>query len=346
MNNTTPKNISFALAAIISLTAGTLTLLSCMVSFADQWKYAVIVVLSVFVITYVIVSYVIRKILYEKLRPVYKIIQNTTDNILEKKFADDDSALISKAVKDVTNWANLKTKEFDKLKKLEKYRREFLGNVSHELKTPIFNIQGYISTLLEGGIEDPAVNRKYLERTEKSINRLISIVDDLESISKIESGELSLNREDFNIFSLIKESAESLEMKAASKNITINLIQPEKPFFVKADRKRIAEVITNLIVNSVIYGKENGTTTIQLYDMEEKVLVEVSDNGIGIEEKYLPRVFERFFRVDKSRSSELGGTGLGLAIVKHILEIHGQAIHVNSEYGAGTSFTFTLQKIN
>ncbi|PIV63228.1 MAG: two-component sensor histidine kinase [Bacteroidetes bacterium CG02_land_8_20_14_3_00_31_25] len=311
---------------------------------SDIWKYLLVEILAIFIIAYVITFYTIRKILINKITPIYKIIQQTGNSNLNNIDSFDNKNLIEEASKDVTNWFKLKTREIEKLKKLEKYRREFLGNVSHELKTPIFNAQGYISTLIDGGIDDKNINKKYLEKADQSINRLITIVRDLELISKLESGELELNRENFNIVQLFKDIVDLLEMRANKLNIKVQINSGEKSIMVNADRPRISDVINNLIVNSLIYGKQNGTTTINFYDMENKILVEVSDNGVGIEEKFIPRLFERFFRVDKSRSRDQGGTGLGLAIVKHILEVHGETIHVRSTLGEGSAFSFTLNK--
>ena len=245
---------------------------------------------------------------------------------------------------EILAWADDRKDEIERLKKLEVYRKEFLGNVSHELKTPIFNIQGYVLTLLDGGLEDPSINRNYLERAEKSIDRMITIVDDLEAISQLETGELQIEPERFDIISIAKDVADAQEMKATAKGIIVTFPEEQKPILVYADRFRIRQVLVNLIVNSVKYGKEYGETKIRFYDVGENIVVEIADNGIGIEKEHLPRLFERFYRVDKSRSREQGGTGLGLAIVKHIIEAHNQTINVMSTEGAGTVFTFTLKK--
>jgi two-component system phosphate regulon sensor histidine kinase PhoR len=244
----------------------------------------------------------------------------------------------------VGSYFNL-SEEITELKKLETFRKEFLGNVSHELKTPIFNIQGYIHTLLDGALRDDAVNVQYLQRAARSAERLSLIVDDLEAISKFESGELILDQRTFDIYDLVKDAYDSNELLAIEKNISLSFKkESEQPFYVYADKERIRQVIVNLVTNSIKYGKEGGSTVTGFSETEENVLVEVTDTGIGMEPKHLPRLFERFYRIDKSRSREAGGTGLGLAIVKHILEAHRQTISVRSTYGAGTSFTFTLKK--
>lgn len=246
--------------------------------------------------------------------------------------------------KEILAWADDRKDEIDRLKKLEVYRKEFLGNVSHELKTPIFNIQGYVLTLLDGGLEDENINRDYLMRAERSVDRMITIVDDLEAISQLETGELQIEPERFDIVALSKDILDAQEMKATGKGIMLSLEGEVKPMFVYADRFRIRQVLTNLVVNSIKYGKEYGETKIDFYDRGDAILIEVTDNGIGIGKEHLPRLFERFYRVDKSRSREQGGTGLGLAIVKHIIEAHDQTISASSTEGEGTTFSFTLAK--
>jgi len=228
---------------------------------------------------------------------------------------------------------------------MEKYRKEFLGNVSHELKTPIFNIQGYILTLLDGGLEDPEINREYLERTEKSINRMVSIIEDLESITKLETGDLELEWEKFNIVQLVKYVFELQDSIRTRFNIDFTFDHNyDKPIMVTGDKKRITEVLNNLIINSIYYGDKGGKTTVSFAELGENILIGVTDNGLGLEEDEIPRIFERFYRTDKSRSRDRGGTGLGLSIVKHIIEAHNQTITVRSEPGAGSSFSFTLKK--
>jgi two-component system phosphate regulon sensor histidine kinase PhoR len=256
-----------------------------------------------------------------------------------------DKDIIHKVNEEVTEWAQDRRQEIEELKKLEAYRREFLGNVSHELKTPLFNIQGYILTLLDGGLDDPSINKEYLERSGKNIERMISIVEDLEVISRFETGELKLDILNFDIVALVTDVIELLEVKAKKKNIHQKIVREnEKPLFVKADKERIRQVLINLLDNSIKYGTDGGKTKVSFFDMDENILIEVTDNGLGVDSKDVPRLFERFFRVDKSRSREQGGSGLGLAIVKHIIEAHHQTINVRSSIGVGTTFAFTLQK--
>ena len=248
---------------------------------------------------------------------------------------------------ELTAWADDNDKEIARLKQNEAFRKQYLGNVAHELKTPIFNIQGYISTLLDGGLEDDLINRKYLERAEKSIDRLINIVNDLDTISKLENNMNQLKMTRFDIVALAKDIAEQLDIEAAKRNIKLSVKGADSlpsTFWVTADQHFVGQVLVNLITNSIHYGKEGGSTRIKFRDMMDKVLVEVEDTGVGISKDDMPRIFERFYRVDKSRSREQGGTGLGLAIVKHIVEAHGERITVRSEIGVGTTFAFPLKK--
>ncbi|MCL3779918.1 sensor histidine kinase [Prolixibacteraceae bacterium JC049] len=299
-----------------------------------------------FAISFLFVQYMLNHYIYQKIQPIYKAVRGATQDSKKKlSNAEANSNIISAVNEEVKIWTNTKEKEIARLKDLEKYRKEFIGNVSHELKTPIFNIQGYILTLLEGGLDDSKINRFYLERTEKSIDRMISIVEDLESISKLESGELKINRSDFNLVKLAEEVIDIEYMLAKQRKIDLEIYtRTDKPIMVNADKKRIFEVLSNLVTNAIKYGKKKGYVKIGFFDMDDNVLVEVTDNGIGMEQDYLPRIFERFYRVDKSRSREQGGTGLGLAIVKHIIEAHKQTINVKSVPDQGTTFTFTLKK--
>lgn len=300
-----------------------------------------------FIIAFYIIQFAINKFLLEKIRPIYKII----DFVPQKEKKDEEIKLdhgfveLSEVELDVKNWAQNQRQEIERLKELERYRKDFVGNVSHELKTPIFNIQGYILTLLEGGLDDPNINKLYLNRSEKSIDRMISIVEDLESINKLETGELKPKFSVFDIVKIVEDVYESEQRLSNERKILLMFGEkPDKPLMVKGDRKRIIEVLTNLVINAIKYGKKNGFVKIGFYDFDDKIMLEVSDNGIGIDKKDLPRIFERFFRVDKSRSREQGGTGLGLSIVKHIIEAHNQTINVQSVFNKGTTFTFTLEK--
>ena len=262
----------------------------------------------------------------------------------EKGSQTTDMATLTKEVK---KFARDKKLEIETLKIREEYRKEFLGNVSHELKTPIFNIQGYVSTLIDGGINDPSINIEYLKRADKSVDRMIQIIDDLETISQLEVGTLELELEIYDIAQQVKDIVEALEFQASKKEIKLQLAKKyDKPILVKADKFRVRQVLVNLITNSIKYGKDVGKTIVSLNLFDEQVIVEIKDNGIGIAEKHLPRLFERFYRVDKGRSREQGGTGLGLAIVKHIIEAHGETIDVTSTLNEGTAISFTLKRSN
>lgn len=279
------------------------------------------------------------------LKRIKKISEHIKSQITSKNKSKKSKSPIIELEQLVNEWSEERKEEIEQLEKLENYRKEFLGNVSHELKTPIFNIQGYISTLLDGGLEDKTINRDYLQRGMKSVDRMIAIVEDLQTITQLEKGELEIEEERFDLIALAKDVIDAQELKAREKKIFLELTNDlNQQIFAFADRFRIRQVIVNLIVNSVRYGKENGKTSIKISDTGEKIIVEISDTGIGIPKEHLPRVFERFYRVDKSRSREQGGTGLGLSIVKHILEAHGQTINVMSTEGAGSVFSFTLKK--
>ncbi len=285
----------------------------------------------------------------QRITPLYRIVLGRDIKTHELAAELEQDVRPEKSVSaELNRWAEQNQKEIARLKENEKYRKEFVGNVSHEIKTPIFNIQGYISTLLDGGMSDPVLMRRYLERTEKSIDRLINITNDLEAISRLESGVLNLNYTRFNIVQLTRDIVDTIEFEATKKNITVVVgsshTVPYPPVWVKADQYYIEQVLINLIINSIRYGNEGGETFIKFIDLFDKVLVEVRDNGRGIAKDDIPRVFERFYRTDKGRSREQGGTGLGLSIVKHVLEAHGETINLRSELGKGSTFSFTLSK--
>ena len=313
---------------------------------ADGWVVVGICVVT-FLLTGLAARAVIKKFVIYKIKPIYQIVlsRNIKTSELEEALSHKTN-LIEEVGEDLSDYAERNRREILRLQENERYRKEFLGNVSHEIKTPIFNIQGYILTLLDGALEDETINRKYLERSEKSIDRLINIVNDLEEISKLESGALHLQTETFDIVALAREIADATEMEASKKGITLRVGNSARaPLLripVKADRLYIGQVLVNLLVNSVKYGKEDGLTKIAFIDLFDKVMVEVSDNGIGIAPEDVPRVFERFYRTDKSRSREMGGTGLGLAIVKHIMEAHHETITLRSEPGTRSTFACTL----
>lgn len=295
------------------------------------------------IVVYFVTLFVVRRFVAYRIKPIYQIMhsRNAKSAEIERQHKD----VVGEVRSELQTWAEQSSNEIARLKENEQYRKEFVGNVSHELKTPLFSIQGYVLTLLDGGLEDADINRKYLVKTEANIERLINIVQDLEDISKLESANLVLDIERFDIIELVRELAESIELQAAEREITIRLMCSEDDRrYVRADRKRISQVIVNLLTNSVKYGKQGGQTKVHFIDIYDKVMVEVEDNGMGLEKSVLPRIFERFYRVDKGRSRSQGGTGLGLAIVKHIIEAHHQTITVRSTPDVGTTFSFTLDK--
>ncbi|MCK3683661.1 ATP-binding protein [Maribellus sp. YY47] len=336
------------LSAIVS---SALTILALIIAllvyhYGQQLLVVIIPVILFFVATYFSILFIIRKYVIDRIKPIYNTIRDLplSGKKMDEKVLDPNSLLLNVKT-EVEEWAKTQLKEIERLKELEKYRKDFVGNVSHELKTPIFNIQGYVLTLLEGGLDDPKINKLYLKRTEKSIDRMVSIVEDLESITKLESGELKLNMTRFDIVKTVEEVIEMEHWQASESKISVQIInKPDRPVYVKADKKRMLEVITNLVVNGIKYGKKTGNVNISFHDLEDNIIVEIADDGIGIEKKDLPRIFERFYRVDKSRSREQGGTGLGLSIVKHIIEAHNQSINVRSVIDKGTTFNFTLEK--
>ncbi len=344
------KRISPKQTAInIALTSSAISAIVLVILFFSDRELSVLPIifgiLTIFIVIYIAVYYTLNNFIFEKINPIYKTIHNK--NIPEKELRKDleEKDVVREVNDEVIKWAKNKTQEIAHLKQMAKYRKEFLGNVSHELKTPIFTIQGYVLTLQDGAIEDPEINYKYLKKAEKSINRMISIVEDLEAITKLETGELQLTIETFDIVELFREVIDSQELKAKEKGTNLTFDSKyDKPIKVQADKERIYQVATNLIVNSINYGRQNGKTVVSFIPMGDHILTEITDDGIGIAEKDIPRIFERFYRVDKSRSREQGGTGLGLAIVKHIIEAHGQTINVRSTEGKGTSFAFTLKE--
>ncbi len=345
MNNSTPRSIAIIIALIAALVSSVVFSIVLWNASLNYVLAAIAGVLFIFIVVFIISQYFLNEFVFQKIYPVYKTIHNLNISGRDLKTKLEDRDIVDDVNREVLIWANSKSREIDSLREMERYRKEFIGNVSHELKTPIFNIQGYVLTLLDGGLEDPTINRNYLERAERSINRLIAIVDDLDMISKLESKVLRLELEKINIVQLVDEVFEAQELRAKKRKIKLSFDRNyDKPIWIQADRKRIYQALVNLVVNSISYGREEGRTIISFSDLFENIMVEVNDNGIGIPQADIPRIFERFYRVDKSRSRDQGGTGLGLAIVKHIIEAHGQTISARSSVNEGTSFAFTLKK--
>ena len=311
-------------------------------SFLYYLQISIVLGLLIFFSSY----FLIKQYITRRIKLIYKSIYTQKLTALERAgIGPSYKENFAEVEKEVSEWSARQQSELIAMKELEEYRRNFLGNVSHELKTPIFNIQGYIYTLLEGGIDDSKINKHYLQRAAKNIDRLQSIVSDLQSISKLESGKMILDIQEFDIKDLVREVIDENEMLALKKSIIVGF-KPgsDQNYKVKADKESIRTVLTNLIQNSIKYGQKTGKTLISFYNMEIKILIEITDTGVGIPENHLKHVFDRFYRVDSSRSRDEGGTGLGLAIVKHIIEAHHQTINVRSTVGVGSTFGFTLDK--
>ena len=297
------------------------------------------------VLTYIVVKYFLEYFVFRKIKLIYKMISDSKKSTAAWQEGVVEDKTISEVNDEVEQWAKRRDSEIQYLTKLEDYRRNYLGNISHELKTPLFSIQGYLHTLLEGGIHDEAINIKYLRRAAANVERLQNIVEDLEMINKLESGKVSLNQESFDIKALAEEVINDLSMIAKDEEMNLKLKEGAKQSYkVTADRENIRQVLINLANNAIKYGKKDGTVKIAFYDMGDNILIEVGDDGIGIEEKHLNHLFDRFYRVEGSRNRKRGGSGLGLAIVKHIIEAHDQTINVRSTPGEGSTFSFTLLK--
>ncbi|MBC8755515.1 sensor histidine kinase [Kordia sp. YSTF-M3] len=296
-----------------------------------------------FTFCFFIIQYRVERFIYRRVKRIYDDVTLLDVSDFQNYPITTDMATLTK---EIEKFATNKKLEIETLKIRENYRKEFIGNVSHELKTPLFTVQGYILTLLDGAMEDKNIRKKYLNRAGKGVERLIYIVKDLDMITKLEAGDVHLDTEEFDIIELVQNVFDLLEMKAAKKQITLAFdMNYAKPIMVLADKERIQQVLTNLVVNSIKYGRENGTTEISVENLiRNKVIVRVTDNGEGIEQENIPRLFERFYRVDKSGSREEGGSGLGLSIVKHIIEAHNEKIYIESEYDVGSEFSFTLEK--
>jgi two-component system, OmpR family, phosphate regulon sensor histidine kinase PhoR len=313
----------------------------------QNWKVLVISFVLVFAGSYFLISFTLERFIYRKIKLIYKFIQQTKATHKEETYYQYllPKKGIDEVREDVEAWAEKQAEEIELLKKNEQFRKEFLQNLSHEFKTPVFAIQGYVDTLLQGAMENPEVNRKFLENTSRNIERLVNLMTDLDEISKLERGEQVIAKENFVIQDLVREVFESLSIKAEQRNIHCSIKKGcESPLVVFADMEKIRQVLLNLVENSIKYGKINGEITASMYRTDGKhILIEISDDGVGIPEKYLSRIFERFYRTEEGRRIDVTGSGLGLAICKHIIEAHGQSIHVRSTEDIGTTIGFTLE---
>lgn len=339
------KTYTFAIVSTLYITTFSTGFLGILLWLFHEfsWLICLLFGFSIGTFSFFVIQYRVERFIYRRVKKIYDDVSLLESTSFRNQPITTDMATLTKQVK---KFATDKKLEIETLKVREEYRREFLGNVSHELKTPLFTVQGYISTLIDGAMNDKTLRKKYLERAEKGVERLIYIVEDLDMISKLETGDLNLELSTFNILDLVQNVFDLLEIRADKKNIILMFDQKyNKPIKVFADKEKIEQVLTNLIMNSIKYGKENGTTEVTIEDLvNDKIIVRIRDNGEGIEKKYIPRLFERFFRVDKSGARSEGGSGLGLAIVKHIIEAHGEKIYVESEFGKGSEFSFTLEK--
>ncbi len=340
------KSYKFALRSALLITLISVLILAVLlwILSAVNWLILGLFAILLFVISFGILQIRIESFIYRRIKKIYDDVALLESSSLTTGTITTDMKTLTE---EIGKFAQDKKIEIDTLKIREEYRKDFLGNVSHELKTPLFTVQGYILTLLDGAMEDKSVRKKYLQKANKAVERLIYIVKDLDLITKLEVGDLNLEMVDFDIIELIENVFELLEMKAAKKKITLTFdMDYNNPIYVHGDEEKIQQVLTNLIVNSIKYGQEDGTTEVSVENLiKNKVIVRVTDNGEGIAEQHIPRLFERFYRVDKSGSRSEGGSGLGLSIVKHIIEAHNEKIYVESAEGVGSEFSFTLEKV-
>ena len=339
--NLSPKKLAAFTAIILSvpISLGIYVL-------EGRWLIGLISFAVIFLGSYLLIFSIVQNFIYRKIKLIYKFINQTKATRREEtyyKFILPQKS-IDEVREDVEAWAKQRRREVDVLKRNEAYRRDFLQNLSHELKTPVFAAQGYIDTLLNGGLENPEVNRRFLEKAGKNVERLANLLQDLDAISKLERGELKLSKQNFMVQELIRDAFESLSIKAEAAEIDFSFKKGcEKPVIVYADKEKIQQVVCNLIDNAIKYGKNGGHIVASVYKTDEQtILIEISDNGIGIPERYLDRIFERFYRTSGGRNKDVKGSGLGLAICKHIIEAHGHTIHVRSKEDVGTTIGFTL----
>lgn len=339
--NLSPQSLSIYTALLLSLPIGFGFL-----AVSARWWIAVIALVVTFVGSYLLIQFTLERFIYRKIKLIYKFIYQTKASKREETYYKYilPQKSIDEVRDDVERWAEQKKQEIEILKNNEVFRKEFLQNLAHEFKTPIFAIQGYVHTLLEGALEDKEVNRKFLENTSRNVDRMVTLVKDLDEISRLESGEQPLHKETFVIQDLVKEVFDSLSIASNQRRIRFSIKKGcETPTIVFADREKIGQVITNLVSNAIKYGNWDSVVSAGIYVTDSsRALVEISDDGLGIAEEHLPRVFERFYRVDRTRNREVGGSGLGLAIAKHIVEAHGQSIHIRSKLNVGTTVGFTL----
>lgn len=340
--NISPRQLSAFTALVLAIPVGILIWLV-----ERNWIWGVATFLVILGGSYFLISFMLERFIYRKIKLIYKFIYKTKATKREETYYKYvlPQKSIDEVNQDVEEWANKNEEELEMLRRNEQFRKEFLQNLSHEFKTPVFAIQGYVDTLLAGALNNPEVNTKFLEKTSRNVDRLTHLLNDLDEISRLERGELVLYKQNFVIQDLVKEVYESLSLKAEAMHIHCSIKKGcELSLTVFADKEKIRQVLINMVGNSIKYGKQGGSITASMYNTDGKhILIELSDDGIGISEKHLPRIFERFYRTDEGRSIDVSGSGLGLAICKHIIEAHGQTIHVRSTEGIGTTIGFTLE---
>jgi two-component system phosphate regulon sensor histidine kinase PhoR len=340
--NLSPRQLSFFTALILSIP------ISLMIFLVEKnWLWGVVSFVVLLGGSYLLISIVLERFIYRKIKLIYKFIYQTKATKKEEMYYKYilPQKSIDEVREDVEAWAEKTNEEIELLKQNEQFRKEFLQNLSHEFKTPIFAIQGYVESLLDGGMNNPEINKRFLENTSRNVDRLSHLITDLDEISKLERGELVLVKSNFIIQDIIKEVFESISLKAENSKISFSIKKGcESPIIVFADEEKIKQLVMNLLENSIKYGKTGGHITASMYNTDGKrILVEISDDGLGIDEKHLSRIFERFYRTEEGRSRDVTGSGLGLAICKHIIEAHGQSIHIRSTGGVGTTVGFTLE---
>lgn len=341
------KTYSFTLWSAIHLTISiglTTAIFFYYLKEENEYVGLIFLILLTFIISFFIIQYRTKRYIFKRIRKIYDEFSVLNEDELSKEYATTDIDALSKSVQE---YVQEKRIEIKNLTERDSFRKDFLGNVSHELKTPLFTVQGYILTLIEGGVNDKLIRDKYLDRANKGVERLVAIVKDLDMIAKLETEGLGMNMEVFNIIDLTQNVFDLLEMRAKKRNISLQFDAVyDFPIFVRGDKERIEQVLINLIVNSIKYGKTNGITSVGIESHNEnKFIVKIKDNGEGIKKEHIPRLFERFYRVDQSRSREQGGSGLGLSIVKHIVEAHNEKVLLKSTFKKGSEFSFTMKKV-
>jgi len=342
LKNLSPQQLSALTALFLSVPIGL-----AFYALVTIWWIAALACSLTFIGSYFLIGFVLEWFIYRKIKLIYKFIYQTKATKREETYYKYilPQKGIDEVREDVEKWAEQRSAEIEMLKSNEAYRKEFLQNLAHEFKTPIFAIQGYVDTLLNGALDNQEVNRKFLENAARNVERMVNLVEDLDEISRLESGEQPLDRELFVIQDLIKDIFETLSIKTTQKEIKCSIKKgcEAPPVVVYADKEKIRQLLNNLVMNATKYGKQGGIIVASVYKTDEKhALIEISDDGIGIAEEHLSRVFERFYRTDTGRSRNVGGTGLGLAICKHIIEAHNQTIHIRSKPDVGTTVGFTL----